>query len=614
MNLWTQTFALLQKIGKSLMLPVSVLPVAGILLGVGSANFSCLPAVVSQVMAQAGGAIFGNLPLIFTIGVCLGLTNNDGVAALAGTVGYAVMLATMGVAAKLLGVTTKSVMGFQSIDTGVFSGILIGACAAWLFNRYYRVQLPAYLGFFAGKRLVPILTAFAAIGVGVLLSFIWPPIGRVIAHFSTWASAGQPGTAFALYGVVERSLIPFGLHHIWNVPFFFEVGEYVKVSSVTAEIGNQVSAAATHTVEIFRGEIGRFTAGDPTAGNLAGGYLFKMWGLPAAAIAMWFCAKKENQARVGGIMVSAALTSFLTGITEPIEFSFLFVAPILYALHALLAAAAFPLCIALGIKHGTTFSHGLIDYVVLFPNSHNALWFLVIGPIWAVLYFFLFRTVIMTFDLKTPGREDETEGPVVEGGSAVAAEFAHQLVLGFGGRSNIRSLDACITRLRVEVVDIAKANPDKLKALGATGVVVVGNGLQAIFGTRSENLKTDMEEYLATAGPEAELSESDMPGNVTVKAPAGVPTKQRDAQAAEKARALVKALGGAENVLRCDVCAETRLRVELKQTRLASVDALRETCVAAVMPQPNGAWHLIVGLNADQYAVEVQAQLASVVR
>ncbi|HNV72205.1 MAG TPA: glucose PTS transporter subunit EIIB, partial [Candidatus Ozemobacteraceae bacterium] len=296
----------------------------------------------------------------------------------------------------------------------------------------------------------------------------------------------------------------------------------------------------------------------------------------------------------------------LTGITEPIEFSFMFVAPALYALHAVLASVAFPVCILLGIKHGTSFSHGLIDYIVLFPKSTHALWFLVIGPLWGVLYFFLFRFVINAWDLKTPGREEE-EGPVVEGGSPVAAEFAHQLVLGFGGRSNIRSLDACITRLRVEVADMSKTNPDKLKALGASGVVVVGNGLQAIFGTRSENLKTDMEEYLATAGAEAELSDSDLVASHAVSAPAGVPSKQRDPQAAEKARAIVAALGGAANISRCEACAETRLRIEMKQSQKASTETLREVGVAAVMPQPNGAWHLLVGLNADQYAIEVQA-------
>ncbi len=324
MSTWKGGFGWLQKIGKSLMLPVSVLPAAGLLLGVGSAKFSWLPEVVSTIMAQSGGAIFGNLPLIFAIGVALGITNNDGVAALAAVIGYAVLIATMGVMAPLLDYEPRTIMGIPSIETGVFGGILIGSVAAILFNRYYRLQLPAYLGFFAGKRSVPILTAGAAIVTGIALSFIWPPIGDAIDKFSRWAAAGNPAAAFALYGVVERSLIPFGLHHIWNVPFFFEVGQYVEQA----------------TGKIIRGEIYRFTAGDPTAGNLAGGYLFKMWGLPAAALAIWQTARPENRAKVGGIMISAALTSFLTGITEPIEFSFLFVAPLLYGIHALLAGVA----------------------------------------------------------------------------------------------------------------------------------------------------------------------------------------------------------------------------------------------------------------------------------
>jgi len=241
-------FSSLQKIGKSLMLPVSVLPVAGILLGVGSAKFAWLPVAVSTVMAQAGGAIFGNLALIFAIGVALGLANNDGVASLAAVVGYAVMLATMGVMAPLLGHEAKPIMGIPSIETGVFGGILIGAVAAILFNRYYRIQLPAYLGFFAGKRSVPILTAGAAVITGIILSLVWPPIGDMINRFSRWAASGNPAAAFALYGVVERALIPFGLHHIWNVPFFFEVGQYVDPT--------------TH--QVIRGEINRFVAGDPT--------------------------------------------------------------------------------------------------------------------------------------------------------------------------------------------------------------------------------------------------------------------------------------------------------------------------------------------------------------
>src|SRR5215208_3699428 len=416
MSAWRTAFGWLQKIGKSLMLPVSVLPVAGILLGVGSAKFGWLPPVVSNVMAQAGGAVFSNLPLIFAIGVALGLTGNDGVAALAAVVGFAVMVATMGVMAPLVGYEPRTIMGIPSIETGVFGGILIGAIAAILFNRFYRVQLPAYLGFFAGKRSVPILTACAAVFAGIALSLVWPPIGRAIDHFSHWAASENPALAFALYGVVERSLIPFGLHHIWNVPFFFEVGHYVDPT--------------TH--QVIRGEINRFVAGDPTAGNLAGGYLFKMWGLPAAAIAIWRAAKPENRARIGGIMISAALTSFLTGITEPIEFAFLFVAPVLYGIHALLAGAAYFVCIELGIKHGTTFSHGLIDYVVLFPHSSRGLWFLWLGPLWALMYYTLFYTLITRFNLKTPGREVE-EPAGVAAVDVPSGSLAERLVAAFGG-------------------------------------------------------------------------------------------------------------------------------------------------------------------------------------
>src|SRR6187399_1172311 len=374
MSSFQNAFSLLQKIGKCMMLPVSVLPVAGILLGVGSANFTWLPEIVSQVMAASGGAIFANLPLLFAIGVAIGLTENDGVAALAGTVGYVVFLAAMGVCAKLSGIEPQPIMGIPSIETGVFGGIIVGMIAAAAFNRFYKIKLPSYLGFFAGKRAVPIITAFAVIVAGAVLSFIWPPIGGAIERFSHWAVHERPALAFTIYGVIERALIPFGLHHVWNVPFFFQAGEFTDPST-----GN-----------VVHGEIARFIAGDPTAGNMTGGYLFKMWGLPAAALAMWRAARPEQRAKVGGIMVSAALTAFLTGITEPIEFAFIFVAPILYAIHALLAGVAYFLCIALGIKHGFTFSHGFIDYVVLFPNSHHALWLFVLGPIWAGVYYTVF--------------------------------------------------------------------------------------------------------------------------------------------------------------------------------------------------------------------------------
>ncbi len=473
-------FASLQQIGKALMLPVSVLPVAGILLGVGAAKFSVLPTTLSSVMEQAGGAVFGNMALLFAIGVALGFTKNDGVAGLAAAVGYFILTKTVTVVAPLLAGLDPTAADYAKqvenvSNLGVLGGIVAGGVAAAMFNRFYRIQLPEYLGFFAGKRFVPLSTGVVAIAVGIVLAFIWPPIGGAIKTFSHWAAYQNPTLAFGIYGIVERSLIPFGLHHIWNSPFFFEVGEYTNAAG-----------------QVFHGEIARYIAGDPTAGNLAGGYMFKMYGLPAAAIAMWHTAKPEHRARIGGIMISAALTSFLTGITEPIEFAFLFVAPVLYAIHALLAGSAFVVCIVLGKNHGTTFSHGLIDYLVLFAQSHKGLMFPVIGLIYAAVYYTVFRVAIVALDLKTPGREEESAEEIAMDTSEMAGELVHA----FGGKDNITNLDACITRLRVSVKDLNQVDKARLKALGAAGVVVAGSGVQAIFGTRSDNLKTDMDHWI----------------------------------------------------------------------------------------------------------------------
>jgi PTS system glucose-specific IIC component len=505
--------------------------------------------------------------------------------------------------------------GKPTIDTGVLGGIIIGAIAAALFNRFYKVQLPPYLGFFAGKRSVPILTAFAAIFVGVILSFIWPPIGHQIERFSVWASEGNPAAAFTIYGIVERALLPFGLHHIWNVPFQNQIGTYVNASG-----------------QVFHGEIGRFAAGDPTAGYLAGGYLFKMWGLPAAAIAMWHTARPENRARISGIMISAALTSFLTGITEPIEFAFLFVAPVLYVVHALLAGLAYFVCVELGIRHGTTFSHGLIDYVVLFKNSTRGFWFLWLGPIWALVYYFLFRTMIVKFNLKTPGRElDESEvgdattveamagergqipgareplpGAVPIAASAQAGDgMSPRLVAAFGGADNIKSLDACITRLRVDLKDPAKASDAQLKALGASGVLHVGSNVQAIFGTRSENLKTAMEEYIRSGASGRPVVGG--PSSVTPAAAAPVPTPapRRSSQVTvtadqrKKADALVAALGGTRNVTYVEPVALTRLRIEVTDASLIDEAALDRAGASGMWRVAPDIVHVIVGMDAD---------------
>jgi PTS system glucose-specific IIC component len=530
MNFLKQSFGLLQKIGKSLMLPVSVLPVAGILLGVGAAKFSFTPLIVSQLMETSGGAIFSSLPLIFAIGVALGLTKNDGVSALAATVGYFVLINTTGICAAAMGHETSLVMGVKTLKTGVFGGILVGIIAATIFNKYYRISLPPYLGFFAGKRFVPIATSFAAIVAGIALSFIWPPIGEIIKSMSLWAANESPIIAFTTYGAVERALVPFGLHHIWNVPFFFEIGSYIN-----PETGKEIT-----------GEIARYLQGDPNAGNMAGGYLFKMWGLPAAAIAIWHSAKPENKKKIAGIMISAALTSFLTGITEPIEFAFLFVAPVLYGFHAFLSGLAFALCIFLEVKHGTTFSHGLIDYIVLYPQSSNAYLLLILGPIWGLLYYGSFRFIIQRFNLKTPGRTDDD---VEKQETLPESEKISNLFKGFGGKENIKTLDACITRLRVEVIDEKLIDKSLLTRIGATGVLTIGQNIQAIFGTQSENLKTEMEQFISAKG-----IKKAKPEHSTASRNQEIPSR------------LLEILGGEDNILEYSYIASSRLRVKTKRT------------------------------------------------
>lgn len=473
------TFGLLQRIGRSLMLPVAVLPIAGLLLGIGSANFSWLPAVVSDIMAMSGDAVFSNLALIFAIGVALGLSDNDGVAALAATVGFAILTATMGVMAKLHGIETASVIGIPTINTGVFGGIIIGAIASVLFKRFYNIRLPEYLGFFAGKRFVPIITGVTTIALGVVMSYVWPPIGNMIDTFSHWAAYQSPTLAFGIYGFVERALIPFGLHHIWNVPFFFEVGEYVN----------------PETGAIVKGEIQRYLAGDPTAGNLAGGYMYSMWALPAIGLAIYRSAKPEKRALVGGIMVSAALTSWLTGITEPMEFSFLFVAPVLYVIHCIFTGIGFALVSALDIHHSVTFAHGAIDFLIYYPLSQNAWLFTIIGPLWALMYYTVFRLLISKLNLMTPGRESESDS--VSQIAEIGSELAENLVSALGGKANIKHVDACITRLRVSLLDIKQADVEQIKQLGAREVLVIGDNLQAIFGTQSDSIKTEMQQVLA---------------------------------------------------------------------------------------------------------------------
>ncbi|WP_250536099.1 PTS glucose transporter subunit IIBC [Caballeronia sp. AZ10_KS36] len=593
--MFKNAFGVVQKVGKSLMLPVAVLPVAGLLLGLGSTDFhGYIPGIVLALMKNSGDVIFSNLPLIFAIGVALGFTENDGVSGIAATIGFLVMTATLGVIATFQGVKPDTIMGIPSIQTGVFGGILAGGLAAWMFNRYYRITLPPYLGFFAGKRFVPIVTAIGSIVLGAILSVIWPPIGSAIKAFSHWAAVSDPRTAATIYGFVERLLIPFGLHHIWNVPFFFEAGSYLDPT----------------TGKVVHGDITRFFAGDHTAGILAGAYFFKMFGLPAAAIAIWHCAKPEKKVAVGGMMVSAALTSFLTGITEPIEFAFLFVAPVLYFIHACLAASAQFVANTLDMHMGFTFSQGAIDFVMfnLIGNKATHAWYVfILGPIYAVIYYAVFRVVITRFDLKTPGREDDT----VEAAAGSTAEMggrSRDLVLAFGGRSNIKSLDACITRLRISVNDPALVDDARLKALGAAGVVRVGNGVQAIFGPLSENMKTDMQDYLKRAGAEADLPAAGAKADAGAAQPASAApppisaSTSNDSAYAARADKIREALGGGANIVKLQPLAATRLRVLLNDASRMDNAALTTAGVPATQRLSNGEVDLIVGLDAEALA------------
>lgn len=574
-----KAFMFLQQIGKSLMLPVAVLPVAGLLLGIGSgllnAEVSWIPAVIPQVMTQCGNVIFDNMPLIFAIGTTLGLTDNDGVAALAAVTGFLVLQATMGVMADVLwfhvsperetlGILADALgydvdfarrivstnAGIKTIQTGVFGGLFAGVVAAWVYKRFYRVRLPPYLGFFAGKRSVPILTSLIAIVLGVALSLFWPPVQELINAFSMWAAYSAPAVAGATYGFVERLLLPFGLHHIWNVPFFFEIGSYVNKAG-----------------EVVTGDIPRFFAGDPTAGILGGGFLIKMFGLPAAALAIWQTAKPENRLKVGGIMASGALTAFLTGITEPLEFTFLFAAPALYFVHAVLVGTAFAAVNLAGAHIGYTFSQGAIDFGLFYALDTKPWLVFVLGPVYAVVYYAVFRFFITAFDMKTPGRDDDAtaEDAPADDGRGEKRQTAARLVAAFGGRDNIQNLDACITRLRLILKDPAKARDSELKALGATGVMRVGNGVQAVFGTMSENLKTEMEEFLRSG--------ADVP---VISAPA----------LSDGVRA---ALGGEANIKSTESEADGGVCVRLGDPSLIDEDELRASGVT-----------LMFKINGDQ--------------
>ena len=528
-------FGVLQRVGRSFMLPIAILPVAGLLLGVGGSftNETMLKAyglwevmgpgtvfnAVFEVMKQAGDIVFANLPILFAMGVAIGMAKREKeVAVLAAAVAFFVMHASIsamitihGGTENMLSGSTASVCGITSLQMGVFGGMIVGLGTAALHNRFHKIQLPQVLSFFGGSRFVPIISALVFTVVGIAMFYVWPVVQQGIYMVGNVVQAsGYAGTW--VYGLMERLLIPFGLHHVFYMPFWqTAVGGTLEVGGVLVEGAQNIFFAqlADSTVEKFAVSATRF---------MSGKFPLMIFGLPGAALAMYKTAKKEKQQVAGGLLLSAALTSMLTGITEPIEFTFLFVAPILYGTHCVLAGAAYMLMHIFEVGVGMTFSGGLIDmflFGVLQGNAKtNWIWIVIVGIGYFVVYYFLFKFLIEKMDLKTPGRDDSEEVKLYRrddvnnkknGGAAVSEkdEISAMITRGLGGKANISDVDCCATRLRCTVFDAKLVKEATLKATGASGVVYKGNGVQIIYGPHVTVIKSNLEEYLESA-PEVE--------------------------------------------------------------------------------------------------------------
>ena len=533
-----KVFGVLQRVGRSFMLPIAILPVAGLFLGIGGSftNETMLktygltgvigpgtPAyMVLSVMNAAGSIVFANLPIIFAIGVAIGMAKAEkATAALAGAIAFFVMHASLGAmitinggAENLISGATTDVVGITSLQMGVFGGILVGLGVAALHNKYYKIELPQVLSFFGGTRFVPIISAVVYLAVGIFMYFVWPPVQSGInAVGELVRGSGYIGTW--LYGFMERALIPFGLHHVFYLPFWqTSVGGTMEVAGKMVEGAQNIFFAqlADSSTVSFSAEATRF---------MAGKFPLMIFGLPGAALALYKTARPEKRKVVGGLLISAALTSMLTGITEPLEFTFLFVAPFLYVIHSVLAGLAYMLMHVFKVGVGMTFSGGLIDmflFGILQGNAKtNWIWIVFVGAVYFVVYYFLFSFIIKKWDLKTPGREaddEETklytradmsqkgEATPSASGSSPEDEQSRLILAGLGGKKNITDLDNCITRLRVTVKDASLVKDDVLKASGAAGVVKAGNGIQVIYGPRVSVIKSHVEEYMEKAGDE----------------------------------------------------------------------------------------------------------------
>ncbi|WP_174612921.1 glucose-specific PTS transporter subunit IIBC [Virgibacillus ihumii] len=515
-------FDFFQRIGKTFMVIISLLPAAGLLLGIGTTLQSpylieYLPFLesdfwqtIAELMIGAGNAIFGNLGVLFAVGIAGSWTGGKAAAGLSALVGYMVMHTVIGI---VLGINMDNIseaghvleLGIPTLQVGVFGGIIMGFMTAALYNKYHDFKMPEMLSFFGGARFVPIITATYSIALALILTVIWPPIqDGIYALGSALSGENTPAYFMFIYGVVERGLIPFGLHHIFYIPIrFSEVG-----GTYTTLAGNIVSGdTAMYMAQLADKQIN--DAVEITAGRfMAGKFPFVMFGLPAAALAMYHMAKPENKKAVSGILFTAAGTAFLTGITEPIEFTFLFVAPLLYVFHTLMAGLSFMLMYILDVNVGYAGGSGIIDFTLfgILPGVGEPWWYVVIvGLLMSVIYYAVFRWAIKKWDLQTPGRGGEETNRMytkedykakTKGAAGAADQKAYEVLSALGGASNINNLDACITRLRVGVNDKGNVNKTELQSLGASGVLEVGNGVQAIFGPTSDTLKNQIQNIL----------------------------------------------------------------------------------------------------------------------
>ncbi|WP_110643060.1 N-acetylglucosamine-specific PTS transporter subunit IIBC [Salinicola sp. CPA57] len=546
----------LQKLGRSLMLPIAVLPVAGLLLRMGQPDLLDI-----AFIANAGNAIFSNLALIFAIGVAVGFADDDnGAAGLAGVIGYLVLTAVL---------ETLN----PDINMGVLSGIIIGSVAGLLYNRYKSIKLPDYLAFFGGRRFIPIVTGLSAVVLGGIFGLIWPPIQQGIDQLGQWLiDAGDLG--LFVYGVLNRVLIVTGLHHVLNSFVWFVFGSYDGAT----------------------GDLNRFFAGDPTAGSfMAGFFPVMMFGLPAAALAMYHTAARSRRAQVGGLLLSLALTAFLTGVTEPIEFSFMFLAPALYAMHAVLTGISMALMNMLDVKLGFTFSAGAFDYALSYGLSTNGWMMIPVGLCYFALYYGIFRWAIVRFDLPTPGRELEAATATV---SHDPGERGPAFVTALGGATNLVSIGACTTRLRLVMQDDAAIDEPSLKALGARGVLHLrGGGLQVILGPIADAVADDIRAAVRDQGK-----------TLTVPAATESDAALTEATLDDASRhAWLAALGGAENLRNVAAVATTRLRLELKDRAQMDDAALQGLGAAGIQEVGHGVVHLVMGRQAGAVANSLKA-------